>query len=69
MKDLIMLVIETHLVLSFGLIITLSIVRIKKLGFRRFYREVRDAKFWYVIIWYMIIWYMALVFLNHMWLP
>ena len=50
MKDLLMLVIRIHLILSFSLIITLFLVGIKKLGFRRFFREFKDDNFWYVIV-------------------
>lgn len=50
MKDLLMLVIKIHLILSFSLIITLFLVGIKKLGFGRFFRELRDVNFLYIIV-------------------
>jgi hypothetical protein len=50
MKDFLMLVIKIHLILSFSLIIELFFVGIKKFGFRRFFRELKDDNFWYVIV-------------------
>lgn len=50
MKDLLILVIRIHLILSFSLIITLFFVGIKKLGFRRFFRELKDEYIWYIIV-------------------
>ena len=50
MKDILILVIRIHLILSSSLIITLFLVGIKKLGFRRFFRELKDHYFWYVIV-------------------
>lgn len=50
MKDLLILVIRIHLILSSSLIITLFLVGIKKLGVRRFFRELKDDNFWYVIV-------------------
>mgnify|MGYP005612953495 CR=1 FL=1 len=50
MKDLLMLAIKIHLILSFSLIFTLFLIGIKKFGFRRFFRELKDDNFWYVIV-------------------
>lgn len=61
MKDLLMLVIKIHLILSFSLIITLFLVGIKKLGFRRFFRELKDDNFWYIIVVFLISPYMAIL--------
>lgn len=50
MKDMLMLVIKIHLILSFSLIITLFFLGIKKLGFKRFFRELKDKYFWYIVV-------------------
>ena len=50
MKDMLMLVIEIHLILSFSLIITLFFLGIKNLGFKRFFRELKDKYFWYIVV-------------------
>lgn len=61
MKDLLMLVIRIHLILSFSLIITLFFVGIKKLGFRRFFRELKDDDLWYVIVMFLASPYMVIL--------
>lgn len=50
MIDFLKLAIKIHLLLSFSLIFTLFFLGIKKLGFRRFFRELKDDNFWYVIV-------------------
>lgn len=48
--DLLKLAIKIHLILSFSLIFELCFLGIKKIGFRRFFRELKDDNFWYVIV-------------------
>lgn len=50
MIDLLKLVIKIHLILSFSMIFTLVFLGIQKLGFKRFFRELKDDNFWYIII-------------------
>ena len=51
MQDFLILAIKIHLILSFSLIVTLFYLGISKLGFKKFFRDLKkDSNLWYVLI-------------------
>ena len=50
MKDILILAINVHLILSFSLILTLLIIGVQKLGFKKIFQEAKgDIYFWCVL--------------------
>ena len=55
MKDMFILIVKIHLILSFSLILTLLIIGVKKLGFKKFLQDTKsDIYFWFILFEFLI---------------